>query len=56
MKDKLILFFFLKLIKNQIFCQSNQKEFYLTLANLVDIFKALNVLTLYLQGKKITLY
>ena len=31
------------------------KEFHLTLANLVDIFKALNVLNLILQGKTIDL-
>ena len=51
MKDELMLLF--KAHGNNIFFSIKSKEFYLTLANLVDIFKALNVLNLILQGKNI---
>ena len=47
------LHYFLKLMENSIFfCQSNE-EFHLTLANLEDIFKALNVLKFDFADKNI---
>ena len=50
---KINLFCFLKLVEDKTFFCRSKQEFYFTLANLVDIFKALNVLNLILQGKNI---
>ena len=52
MKDELMLFF-KRRGKQDCLLFIKLKEFYLTLSNLTDIFKALNDLNLILQGKNI---
>ena len=55
MKDELNLIF--EAYRKQDLLLSNKsKKFYLMLANLIDIFKALNLLNLVLNRKNMTLY